>query len=236
MWRMFTNLGDAALTLPVALTCGIWIALFDVRAAYRWLLALAVGMSIVGATKILHAGWGLSFPASHFRVISGHAMLSTSVWIVVFTLQFKWWRLPPAAGVVMGLIVGLLTGMSRVLNGSHSLPEVFAGWVIGVAVALIFLRGARHVDVERFPPLWSTLSILLVSALAYGHTTPLQRLIERHSPAIHRHTLAFATYLHPRRHPFHFHETTVENRRLPAGAGSTERSPGRDGTNWSTKL
>ncbi|HYS66802.1 MAG TPA: phosphatase PAP2 family protein [Paraburkholderia sp.] len=211
MWRMFTNLGDAAVTLPVALTCSIWIALFDVRLACRWLVALAAGMCIVGATKILHAGWGLSFPASHFRVISGHAMLSTSVWIVAFALQFKWWRLPPEAGIAIGLIVGLLTGMSRVLNQSHSLSEAFAGWVVGAVVALIFLRNARHVEFERFRPVWPTLSILLISALAYGHTAPLQRLIETHSPAIHRHTVSFTTFFHHLRHPFHSQETTVEN-------------------------
>ena len=66
MWRLFTNLGDAAVTLPVALTCAIWIALIDARVACRWLLALTAGMCIVGVTKVLHAGWGLSVPDSRF--------------------------------------------------------------------------------------------------------------------------------------------------------------------------
>lgn len=187
MWIMFTNIGDAALTLPVAAICAGWIALFDVRLACRWIGALAAGIAMVGVTKILYAGWGISFPASDFRVVSGHTMLSTSVWIVAITLQTKWWRRPPLFGIVAGMIVGLLTGISRVMDHSHSLSEVFAGWVLGALVAAVFLRTALYVEFERFRPVWSTISLLLVSMLAYGHTAPLQHLIDAHSPAIHNH-------------------------------------------------
>lgn len=186
MWTLFTNIGDAAITLPVAAICVCWLALFNTRLAWRLIGALAAGTAIVAATKIIYAGWGLSIPAADFRVVSGHAMLSTSVWTVAITLQLKWWRLPALPGVCAGMVVGALTGFSRVMDHSHSLPEVIAGWLLGVLVAVFFLRTEINVESERIGPVWFTLSLLLVSTLAYGHKAPLQYLIDAHSSEIHR--------------------------------------------------
>ena len=59
MWSEISNIGDAALTLPIALTCAAWLALTDWRLAARWGVLLAAGMGLVGATKILYAGCGI---------------------------------------------------------------------------------------------------------------------------------------------------------------------------------
>ncbi|WP_027800812.1 phosphatase PAP2 family protein [Paraburkholderia dilworthii] len=187
MWTVFTNIGDAAVTLPVAAVCACWIALVNVKLACRWVAMLCAGIAIVGASKVFYAGWGISFPASDFRVISGHAMLSTSVWMVALALQLQWWRLPPSFGIVAGLGIGALTGVSRLMDQSHSLPEVVAGWILGALVGLVFLRTALSVQFERPRPAWSAASLLFVCALAYGHQAPLQRLIETRSPQIHSH-------------------------------------------------
>ncbi|RKE37011.1 hypothetical protein B0G76_3237 [Paraburkholderia sp. BL23I1N1] len=53
MWTLFTNIGDAAVTLPVAAICICWLARFNVRLAWQLVGALAGGMAIVGATKII---------------------------------------------------------------------------------------------------------------------------------------------------------------------------------------
>lgn len=195
MWTLFTNIGDAAITLPVAAICIGWLAIFNVCLAWRLIGALAAGTAIVGATKIIYAGWGVSIPATDFRVISGHTMLSTSVWTVAITLQLKWWRLPPLPGVGAGIAIGALTGLSRVMDHSHSFPEVIAGWFLGTLVAVFFLRTAIKVEFERFRPVWFTRSLLLVSTLAYGHEAPLQYLIDAHSSAIHRHVPSVMTFL-----------------------------------------
>jgi membrane-associated phospholipid phosphatase len=208
MWTVFTNLGDAAITLPVAAICAGWIALFDVRLACRWIGALAAGMALVGATKIIYAGWGLSIQTSDFRVVSGHTMLSTSVWIVTITLQLKWWRQPPILGIVAGMAIGLLTGISRVVGHSHSLPEVISGWVLGVLVAAIFLRAATGIQFERFRPVWSTISLLLVATLAYGHTAPLQHLIETRSPELRSHAPSVIARLGQIAYRVYSHEAT----------------------------
>ncbi|MGF6573296.1 membrane-associated phospholipid phosphatase [Paraburkholderia sp. GAS333] len=208
MWTVFTNIGDGAVTLPVAALCVGWIAFVDVRLALRLTGVLAVGVAIVGATKIVYAGWGVSLPAFDFRVISGHAMLSTSVWMVAITLQLKWWRLPPVPGVIAGMVIGAFTGISRLLNHSHSLPEVIVGWLLGVLVAAYFLRAAVNVDFERFKPLWSTLSLLLVSTLAYGHQAPFQYLIETRSPEIRNHAPSVVALLSRIRYRVLSHDAT----------------------------
>jgi len=140
MWHAFTNIGDAAVTLPVAIVCAGWIAMSNLRLAFRWGLVLSAGMALVGATKILYAGWGVSFPEIEFRVISGHTMLATSVWTVTIALLLRSWGLPATVGVVGGLIVGACTGLARVFDHSHSLSEVAIGWVVGAVVGAVFLR------------------------------------------------------------------------------------------------
>jgi membrane-associated phospholipid phosphatase len=211
MWIAFTNIGDAAVTLPVAAICAIWLALFNIRLAALWIVSLTTGMALVGATKILHAGWGLSLPDSHFRMVSGHAMLSTSVWMVALALQLKWWRGPPFLGIIAGAGIGLLTGISRVMDHSHSLPEVLAGWLLGALVAAIFLRVALSASFEHVRPVWSTVSLLLVCTLAYGHKAPFQDMINAHSPAIHRHAPSFTALFHQLRYRFQRHEPTATN-------------------------
>jgi membrane-associated phospholipid phosphatase len=211
MWTVFTNIGDAAVTLPVAAICAAWIARLDTRLACRWIALLAAAMAMVGATKILYyGGWSLPLAASGFRVVSGHTMLSTSVWIVAITLQLKWWRLPPLLGIVAGMAIGVLTGIARVMDQSHSLPEVLSGWVLGALVAAVFLRSALKDEFDRPQPkpMWSAISLLLVSAFAYGHKAPLQDLIETHAPEIHRRAPSVAALFHPIRYRCESHDAT----------------------------
>lgn len=208
MWTVFSNIGDGAVTLPVAALCIGWLAFFNMRLALRLAGVLAIGLAIVGVTKIIYAGWGFALPAFDFRVISGHTMLSTSVWMVAITLQLKWWRRPPIPGVIAGMAIGALTGISRLVNHSHSVPEVVLGWLLGVLVAAFFLRAAVNVDFERVRPLWSTLTLLAVSALAYGHEAPFQYLIETRSPEIRNHAPSVVALLSRIRYRVLSHDAT----------------------------
>jgi hypothetical protein len=128
--------------------------------------------------------------------------------MVAITLQLKWWRQPPLPGVIAGMAIGAFTGISRLLNHSHSLPEVIAGWLLGVFVAAFFLRTAVNVEFERFKPVWSTLSLLLVSTLGYGHEAPFQYLIETRSPEIRNHTPSVMALLSRMRYRVLSHDAT----------------------------
>jgi hypothetical protein len=187
MWTVFANIGDAAVTLPVAALCGWWIGGSSSWLACRWLIALASGMALVGATKVLYAAWSLSLPIDHFRMISGHAMLSTAVWIVALALLFKIWRVAPLPGVLAGMTIGAMTGVARVMDLSHSRAEVALGCIVGAAVALPTLHALKSLQFDGRRPIWATLTLLAVSALAYGHKAPFQDLLTEHAgtPRIH---------------------------------------------------
>jgi membrane-associated phospholipid phosphatase len=184
MWSAISNIGDAALTLPVALTCAVWLALCNRRLAWRWVALLAAGMILVGATKILYAGCDIRIPAFDFRMISGHTMLSTSVWTVTISVLWQAFRVEKLPGAVIGLIVGAVTGIARVFDHSHTIPEAIAGWMLGALVALAFLRVYDRMEKKPFSPRVAAISLLLVSGVAYGHRAPFQQMIDTQSPKL----------------------------------------------------
>ncbi|MBY4869347.1 MULTISPECIES: phosphatase PAP2 family protein [Burkholderia] len=184
MWSEISNIGDAALTLPVALTCAVWLALSNWRLAVRWVALLALGMSLVGATKILYAGCGIELPQFDFRVISGHTMLSTSVWTVALSMLWQAFRPGKLPGVAAGLAVGAVTAVARVFDHSHTIPEVIAGWLLGALVALVFLHAYGRALKRSFSPRIAAVCLLLVSGIAYGHRAPFQQMIDTHSPQL----------------------------------------------------
>ncbi|WP_416269668.1 phosphatase PAP2 family protein (plasmid) [Burkholderia cepacia] len=184
MWSEISNIGDAALTLPIALTCAAWLALTDWRLAARWGVLLAAGMGVVGATKILYAGCGIELPQFDFRVISGHTMLSTSVWTVALSMLWQAFRPGKVPGIAAGLAIGAVTAVARVFDHSHTVPEVIVGWMLGALVALVFLRGFDGVRQRAFSPRVAAVCLLLVSGIAYGHRAPFQQMIDTHSPQL----------------------------------------------------
>jgi membrane-associated phospholipid phosphatase len=192
IWTAFSNIGDGAVTLPVALVCAVGLARTDVRLAWRWALTLGCGLVVVGASKVFYYAWGMSLPLPDFRVISGHTMLSTAVWVVAFALQLKWWRMPVFPGIVAGLVLGMMTGLSRIHGQDHSVSEVIVGWVIGAVAACVFLRAALRVDYRQFRSTWFTICLLVVSTLTYGHEAPFQSLFEQKSISVRRHTAAIS--------------------------------------------
>lgn len=184
MWSVFTNVGDAALTLPVALACATWLTLSDRRLAWRWVALLAAGSALIGATKILYFGCGIEFRPLHFHVISGHTALSTSVWTVLFTLLFRSAGGNVNAGAAIGLAIGALTAVARVADRAHTPSEVVAGWLLGAAISLLFVRTLRHSKARLVLSSVGAGALLLVVGVAYGHHAPIQDLIEDYSPGV----------------------------------------------------
>lgn len=142
LWYSITNLGGAALTLPLALAIALWLTTgYSLRMGASWLLLLGVAIGLVTATKIAFLGWGVGIRELDFTGVSGHAMLSTAVYPVAFFLMLQ--RAPGKlrmAGVVFGLATGAAVGLSRVALDAHSPSEAVAGCVIGALTALVFVR------------------------------------------------------------------------------------------------
>ena len=184
MWTALANVGDAALTLPIAVACAIWLKLSGRGMAMRWLLILAAGMALVGVTKIMYAGCGIEISAIRFRVISGHTMLSTAVWTVVIALLFRSAGSSARAGVMLGLLVGVLTAIARVSDEAHTVTEVVAGWMLGAAVAIAFVRLFMRSGIALFRPRIAACGLLLVASVAYGRHAPIQDMIDDYSPGV----------------------------------------------------
>jgi membrane-associated phospholipid phosphatase len=181
LW-IFSNLGDAALLLPLALVCALWLRSVDVRLAVRWAVLLAVGMALVGLSKILYAGCGLEFSAVNFRMISGHTMLAASIYTVAAgllagSLGGWWYRLGAAAGLALAAMIG----GSRIIQDAHTPSEVVVGWMLGATIAAMLL--VRVFEQPRKMPraFAAAAGLLAVSSIAYGHHAPFQRMIEHYS-------------------------------------------------------
>lgn len=182
-WSMVSDLGDAAMTLPLAVVCLAWLTCSPTGRdqAITWALMLAAGMVLVGVTKMLYAGCGVQIRAIDFRVISGHTMLASAVWPMACVLALNG-GMRSGASISLGLGLGALIGVSRVIDGAHTPSEVIAGWLVGSTIALAF--ASRH-RAPRLNVRNRTLvagSLLAVSAIAYGRHAPIQTAIELYSP------------------------------------------------------
>lgn len=184
MWTAISNLGDAALTLPVAITCAIWLSLSSREFAKRWILLLGAGMALVALTKILYAGCGFELTAVRFRVISGHTTLSTAVWAVALALLLRGAGGDARLGAIAGLLVGALTAAARVFDHAHTVPEVIAGWLLGGAIAALFVRTLSRSEAHLFRTAATAVGLLFVTTVAYGHHAPFQAMINKYSPSI----------------------------------------------------
>ncbi|SAL33756.1 phosphatase PAP2 family protein [Caballeronia telluris] len=184
MTHILANVGDAGFTLPIALALAVWIATSRWQLALRWILTLGVGMCFVGATKIIHAGWGAEIEPIGFRMVSGHTMLATAILTVVLALLSDRLELGKGLGIAAGLAIGAVTAAARVVDHSHSLAEVISGWIVGATVALLFLRAYARSDARPRYPMGAIAGFALVAMLAYGHRAPFEMMIDIHSPAL----------------------------------------------------
>ena len=160
-WLVITHLGSAGIMLPMlALSvAGLWLA-GQKSALQTWLLAMAVGVGIVLASKIAFIGWGWGSAALDFTGISGHTMLASSI----FPVWMGWLLAGPASrfslrGVMLGLAIGAVVGWSRLVLGAHSPSEVVLGWLLGVAISAVACKAMK----DRISPRgWDTLGTALL--------------------------------------------------------------------------
>jgi membrane-associated phospholipid phosphatase len=179
LWYSITSLGGAGLTLPLAFAIAIWLAIgYSWRLSACWLALLGSAIGIVTVTKLAFLGWGVGIRELDFTGVSGHAMLSTSVYPVALFLMFLPAR--PALrllGVLAGLAAGLAVGLSRVVLSAHSPSEAVTGWLVGALAALAFVRIAWNAQPGRLS-VWPVAVSMMVLAIAmHGVHVPTQRWV-----------------------------------------------------------
>ena len=79
---------------------------------------------------------GYSFP-------SGHTQTATTVWTAIIEYFRKWWV------TLLGIIMIIGAGISRLYLGVHWPQDVAAGWIIGILVSIILVKLFDYVDENK---------------------------------------------------------------------------------------
>lgn len=166
LWHLLTRLGEAQILLPLALASGLWLRISGGQGALarRWALALLGAALLTLGSKLAFFGWGLGSADWDFTCFSGHAMIASAIlpvlaWMAALRLGAGAQRL----AALLGLALAGLIAYSRLAVHAHSVSEALSGFVLGVAVSAVALRGA--VGRLAGPPLWLPLALLAWLAL-----------------------------------------------------------------------
>ena len=182
-WWGLTWFGDSGLLLPAALLIALWLASSrrTWSAAVLWILLFGAASSLVLVSKLAFLGWGVGSARLNFTGISGHTMLSASVWPVALWLLASRGTHELRVGLaVFGWLLAACIGVSRLAIYAHSASEVVAGYLLGLAASASFLALQRHAAHPRLRTSLVALSLLLpLLQMQPGHAAPTHGLIER---------------------------------------------------------
>ncbi|WP_322045806.1 phosphatase PAP2 family protein [Paraburkholderia sp. J67] len=179
LWYSITNLGGAGLTLPLAIAIALWLlAGYSWRMAASWLMLLGAAIGLVTLTKIAFLGWGVGVRSFDFTGLSGHAMTSTAVYPVAFFLMLQGVR-PTlrAAGVGVGLAIGVVVAFSRVVVDAHSPSEAVTGCIVGALTALVFVRYWWEARSGRISTAVVALSLAAITFSLHNVRVPTHRWV-----------------------------------------------------------
>jgi membrane-associated phospholipid phosphatase len=145
-WNFVTFFGDSTLLLPTAIILFIVLRLSShgKRAAGQWLAVFCTVGALVCITKLAFMGWGIGSQAFDFTGLSGHSALSATLWpVILWLLTLRLPRLIHGFGVVVGYLVPLVIGYSRLVVHAHSPSEVVTGLLLGFCGSTLFLSWQR---------------------------------------------------------------------------------------------
>jgi hypothetical protein len=149
MLEALTNLGDAALVVPVSLALfGYLWAVKSRRAAIAWAAGFWMCIALVFLLKIGFRTCGAQIPELEIGSPSGHTALATTLYGCAALLFGKeYGSRTRMAFALLALVLSGIIGISRVLLHAHTGPEVFGGLLIGLVSIAVFHAG--NVGVEQ---------------------------------------------------------------------------------------
>jgi membrane-associated phospholipid phosphatase len=168
-WHLITHLGSSSLMIPIMVVALINLWLSNQRqVVYLWMTTLGAAISFTVFTKVIFFGWGIGIAWLDFTGVSGHTLLATSIYPILFFTAYGGSQTKLRnSGLWFGLILSIAVGTSRIVLGTHSISEVISGWILGLLVCTLVLD-AMNQQRQRLSYLNVT---ILVCLLALGSTT-----------------------------------------------------------------
>ncbi len=173
--RYLTDFADQAVILPLVLATAVaLLAQGWRRGALTWLIVVTATFVTTLALKLMFLACSPLFGPIDIHSPSGHVAAATVVaGGLAAMLSGRRGSILPAA-----LLAAVVIGVSRIVLGMHSLPEVILGAMIGLAGAAALLRFAGAPPRLKMAPL--ILVILVVAFLFHGLHLPAEAAI-RHT-------------------------------------------------------
>ncbi len=142
-----TDFGDQAVVLPVAATVAAALMLLGWRrGALAWLTGVLGTLAVVLVLKLLFGACGGLIPGADIQSPSGHTAAAAVTYGGIVAL------LGASADMTLAFsaVAAVAFGVSRVVLGLHTPPEVLMGGGVGLAGAALMLRLAgRPPPVKR---------------------------------------------------------------------------------------
>jgi hypothetical protein len=172
--KFLTDFADQAVILPVAAAVAIVLAAIGWwRGALWWILAIGLTFGSMLALKLGFLACGPVFEPWTLRSPSGHTAAASVVagGLAVLLSGRK------VAVVPVALLAALAIGISRVVLGLHSVPEVVVGAAVGIAGAAVLSRMVGPPPARR--PVWALVAAAVVAVMLHGVRLPAEAAIGR---------------------------------------------------------
>jgi membrane-associated phospholipid phosphatase len=171
-----TDFADQAVIIPLVLAVAATLTIQGWRrGAIAWVVVVAATFAATLAFKLMFLGCSPLFGPMDVHSPSGHVAAATVVsGGLAAMLTRRRASILPAA-----LVAACVIGLSRLVLGMHSLPEVIVGALIGLAGAAALLRFAgRPPPTVGVAPLVAV--VVVVAAVFHGLHLPAEAAI-RHT-------------------------------------------------------
>ena len=167
-----TDFADQAVILPVLVTVALVLAAQGRRrSGLLWIFVVGATFGTVLAAKIGFLACAPVFGPWDMRGPSGHTAAAAVVAGGLIALLTRRQDLPMAAAALAGVVIGL----SRVVLGFHSVPEVILGFCLGLAGAAALTRFAGPMPRRR--PVFLLVAVSAVAIVAHGARLPAEAAI-----------------------------------------------------------
>jgi membrane-associated phospholipid phosphatase len=142
-----TDFADQAVILPLVLAIGIaLLAQGWRRGAVAWVVVVVATFATVLGLKLAFLACSQTFGTTNLHTPSGHVAAAAVVTGGLATLLLG----PRASVLLLAALVAAVIGLSRLVLGAHSVPEVMLGAMVGLVGtgALQWLAGSPPPDLN----------------------------------------------------------------------------------------